>query len=114
MAGVAALSDGPMPAGAEAPGTAHLPANTGRPAGGGFLVDFTKGFDPVTHIRADWDAAADWMAASFRKENAEYGASGLTLLELQQLARALTDVQAAEELNEARQALFRRAATRTG
>ena len=39
---------------------------------------------------------------------------GVTLLELQQLARALTDVQAAEELNEARQALFRRAATRTG
>jgi len=39
---------------------------------------------------------------------------GVTLLGLQQLARALTDVQAAEELNEARQALFRRAATRTG
>ena len=39
---------------------------------------------------------------------------GITLAELQQLARALTDVQAAEELNEARQALFRRAATRTG
>ncbi|MCC6851320.1 MAG: hypothetical protein IT502_03315 [Rubrivivax sp.] len=40
--------------------------------------------------------------------------AGVTLLELQQLARALTDVQAAEEHNEARQALFRRAATRTG
>jgi hypothetical protein len=39
---------------------------------------------------------------------------GITLLGLQQLARALTDVQAAEELGEARQALFRRAATRTG
>jgi hypothetical protein len=39
---------------------------------------------------------------------------GVTLLELQQLARALTDVQAAEELNEARQALFRRVPTRTG
>ena len=38
----------------------------------------------------------------------------VTLLGLQQLARALTDVQAAEELREARQALFRRAATRTG
>ena len=36
-----------------------------------------------------------------------------TLLGLQQLARALTDVQAAEELREARQALFRRAATHT-
>ena len=39
---------------------------------------------------------------------------GVTLLGLQQLARALTDVQAAEELGEARLALFRRAATRTG
>lgn len=39
---------------------------------------------------------------------------GVTLLELQQLARALTDVQAAEELNEARQALFRRVPARTG
>ena len=38
----------------------------------------------------------------------------VTLLGLQQLARALTDVQAAEELREARQALFRRAATHTG
>lgn len=39
---------------------------------------------------------------------------GVTLLELQQLARALTDVQAAEELNEARQALFRRVPARAG
>jgi hypothetical protein len=39
---------------------------------------------------------------------------GVTLLDLQQLVRALTDVQAAEELGEAGQALFRRAATRTG
>ena len=39
---------------------------------------------------------------------------GFTLIELHKLAKALTDVQAAEELNEARQALFRRAATRTG
>ena len=39
---------------------------------------------------------------------------GVTLLELQQLATALTDVQAAEELNEARQALFKRVPARTG
>jgi transposase InsO family protein len=39
---------------------------------------------------------------------------GITLLELHQLAKALSDVQAAQELNEARQALFRRAGTRTG
>ena len=38
----------------------------------------------------------------------------ITLEALQALARALTDVQAAEELNEARQALFRRVLVRTG
>ena len=45
---------------------------------------------------------------------ASYLRPGVTLLELQELARALTDVQTAEELNEARQALFRRADTRAG
>lgn len=39
---------------------------------------------------------------------------GITLEELHQLARALTDVQAAQELNEARAALFRRVPARTG
>jgi len=39
---------------------------------------------------------------------------GVTLRELHQLATALTDVQAAEELNEARQALFKRVPARTG
>jgi len=38
---------------------------------------------------------------------------GITLKDLHQLARALTDVQAAEELNEARSALFRRVPART-
>jgi len=38
---------------------------------------------------------------------------GVTLNDLHALARALTDVQAAEELNEARAALFRRAPPRT-
>lgn len=46
-------------------------------------------------------------AATFLRE-------GVTLLELHQLATALTDVQAAEELNEARQALFKRVPARTG
>ncbi len=45
-------------------------------------------------------------AATFLRE-------GITLLDLQQLARALTDVQAAEELNAARHALFRRVPART-
>ena len=39
---------------------------------------------------------------------------GRTLLELQQLATALTDVQAAEDLSQARQALFRRVPARMG
>ena len=46
-------------------------------------------------------------AATFMRE-------GITLQDLQQLARALTDVQAAEELAEARAALFRRVPARTG
>ena len=37
---------------------------------------------------------------------------GITLEHLHQLARALTDVQAAEELNDARAALFRRVPAR--
>ena len=39
---------------------------------------------------------------------------GMTLEHLHKLATALTDVQAAEELNEARQALFKRVPARTG
>ena len=39
---------------------------------------------------------------------------GITLEDLHKLARALTDVQAAEELNEARAALLRRVPARTG
>lgn len=39
---------------------------------------------------------------------------GITLEHLRELATALTDVQAAEELNEARLALFRRVPSRTG
>jgi len=45
---------------------------------------------------------------------AKYLRQGVTLGELQQLARALTDVQAAQELGEARAALFRRVPARTG
>jgi transposase InsO family protein len=46
-------------------------------------------------------------AAAFLRE-------GVTLEELHQLARALTDVQAAQEVTEARAALFRRVPARTG
>ena len=47
-------------------------------------------------------------------EAAKHLREGVTLEELHKLARALTDVQAAEELNEARAALFRRVPARTG
>ena len=40
--------------------------------------------------------------------------AGTTLEDLQATARALTDVQAAEELNEAQLALFRRVHARAG
>jgi transposase InsO family protein len=46
-------------------------------------------------------------AATFLRE-------GVTLQDLRELATALSDVQAAEELNEARAALFRRVPARTG
>ena len=46
-------------------------------------------------------------AAAFLRE-------GITFEDLHALATALTDVQAAEELNEARAALFRRVPARTG
>ena len=45
---------------------------------------------------------------------AKYLRKGVTLQELQLLARALSDVQAAHELSEARAALFRRVPARTG
>lgn len=45
-----------------------------------------------------------WVAAGVRE--------GMTLEHLYELARALSDVQAAEELNEARAELFRRVPAR--
>jgi transposase InsO family protein len=47
-------------------------------------------------------------------EAAKFMREGITLKDLHELATALTDVQAAEELNEARNALFRRVPARTG
>ena len=47
-------------------------------------------------------------------EAATFLRDGSTLEDLHALARALTDIQAAEELNEARLALFRRVPARTG
>ncbi len=47
-------------------------------------------------------------------EAAKFLREGVTLEDLQALARALTDVQAAEELNEAHSALFRGIQARSG
>jgi len=47
-------------------------------------------------------------------EAVKFMREGVTLKDLHELATALTDVQAAEELTEARQALFRRVPARTG
>ena len=47
-------------------------------------------------------------------EAATFLRDGITLEDLHALATALTDIQAAEELNEARLALFRRIPARAG
>ena len=60
------------------------------------------------------DAMTPLDKLSSLSDAATYLRAGVTLQELHLLATALTDIQAAEELNEARQALFRRAPVRTG
>jgi beta-glucanase (GH16 family) len=79
LAGVVASAYGLIQAAAEAPGASAPPANTGRPASDGFIVDFAHGYDRATQVRATWDVASDWMAVSYREDNVEYGAAGLTL-----------------------------------
>lgn len=79
LAGVVASAYGLIQAAAEAPGAPAPPANTGRPASDGFIVDFVRGYDRATQVRATWDVASDWMAVSYREDNVEFGAAGLTL-----------------------------------
>ncbi len=78
-------------------------------------------FGRMARIRRCWALAQErpTVCSGYEREFVSTGAQtasylrpGVTLLELQKLARALTDVQAAEELTEARQALLRRAHTR--
>ena len=59
-------------------------------------------------------AAEELANAQAAVRNAQELREGITLKDLYELATALTDVQAAEELNEARAALFRRVPARTG
>jgi endo-1,3-1,4-beta-glycanase ExoK len=58
-------------ASAELPGSKGEPSNTGRTPGGAFYVDFSGGLDPVTHVIADWDVASEWLAVSYRRDNAK-------------------------------------------
>jgi len=58
------------------------------------------------------DAMTPLDKLSSLPDAAQYLRNGVTLEELHQFARALSDVQAAEELNEARAALFRRVPAR--
>jgi transposase InsO family protein len=60
------------------------------------------------------DAMTPLDKLSSLPDAAKYLREGVTLEELQQHARALSDVQAGEDLNEARAALFRRVPARTG
>jgi transposase InsO family protein len=60
------------------------------------------------------DAMTPLDKLSSLPEAAKFLRASVTLEDLQALARALTDVQAAEELNEARRALFRGIQARTG
>lgn len=79
VAGAGGSAYGLMRADAEAPGLTAPPANTGRVANDGFIIDFAQGFDRVTHVIAKWDIDSDWMATSYRADNVRFGADGLTL-----------------------------------
>ena len=66
----------------------------------------------INRVYRPRDAMTPLYKLSSLPDAAQYLRVGVTLLELHHLARALSDMQAADELNEARQTLFRRAATR--
>lgn len=53
--------------------------NTGRPPGGGFIVDFSKGFDEKAHTIADWYMNTGWLEAEFSPGNVRFDPSGMTL-----------------------------------
>ncbi len=77
VTGAVASTCGALLAGAESPGDLSSSGNTGRRADEAFLVDFTKGYDPTTHVLARWDVVSPWMAISYRISNIAYRADGL-------------------------------------
>jgi len=66
----------------------------------------------IKHVYRPQDAMTPLEKLASLPNAAQFLRAGTTLANLQALACALTDVQAAEELNEARQVLFKRASAR--
>ena len=81
-----------------------------------FATEVPDASKPGRFKRVYWprDAMTPLDKLASLPEAATFLRPGITLEELHALARALTDVQAAEELHEARAALFRRVPARTG
>jgi hypothetical protein len=64
----------------EVPGRGPKPVNSGRPAQGAFLVDFSKGHDDETQLLVDLDIDAEWLGVSYRDENVGFGRQGMSLV----------------------------------
>ena len=81
-----------------------------------FAIDFADPKKPgrIKRVYRAKDAMTPLDKLANLPDAATFMREGITLEDLHALARALTDVQAAEELNEARLALFRRVPARIG
>jgi len=64
----------------EAPERASKSVNSGRPAQGAFLVDFSKGHHDETQLLTDLDIDAAWLGVSYRAENVGFGRHGMSLV----------------------------------
>lgn len=58
---------------------AAKPRNTGKPAGGAFLIDFSRGFDGTTQYLSNHDVNEGWNKMFFRPDNAVFDANGMKL-----------------------------------
>ncbi len=74
----AAISVSNLPATVAQPAP-KAPANTGQPAGPGFLIDFTKGHDKRTQYLADYEMDESWIKIAFSPRNIRFGKDGMTL-----------------------------------
>jgi hypothetical protein len=79
VAAIFALS----PARFESPATAEpaprAPANTGEPAGPGFLIDLRDGHDRRTQYLADYEMNEGWIKIAYSPRNIRFGKDGMTL-----------------------------------